>query len=299
MNTPRFVPVQARPPGRGKWVASGVAIAIAVAGFALLPRCYNRVTYGRWRAKNAERAAMLTHWVGWVEAGSCMRHDDSARWFPSGATAGDTPDTPAMYPYVDPKCVRELTSLLDDPALPTSAKQVIRDWLDADRVIGDGTAASDAVKAQLVARDQVRDRVRKDVIPVIREQIRKTQHLHDDQHDYIWWQIELGFQLEDILDRGREAHSAGRDVSAAVDTAVHKLIDDMRSADRTVGVRELSSLSVLAHSTGAAAWPALKAVEDNAIWDNLESDNSVFGPMPPEPQGCDVSLPGGEPAVTH
>jgi hypothetical protein len=99
--------------------------------------------------------------------------------------------------------------------------------------------------------------------------------------------VELGFLLEDVLDLGIAAHREGRDVAAAVRAPLHTLIDKIREGNSAVGVRDMPALDVLARATGDAAWPALQAVEDNGAWNGIEHDNVVFGPMPPEPEGCD------------
>ena len=297
--TPRAVPIQPRRPRRGWQIASGLGLALATLGFLTLPRYFDRHARTKYKAALAARADDLVRWKGWLETGSCLRHDDGARWFATldklTGAPGDPGDpiialqeTVGQDPIADPACLTSLAPLEADPALPAEARAAAHDWLVADRALERPTTMPPGeLRRRLEARDRVRDRVRAQLLPAVRAAIRKVQAGHATAHDYVWWRIDLGFMLEDVLDLGAAAHREGRDVAAAVRAPLHTLIDKIREGNSLVGVRDMPSLDVLARATGDAAWPALQAVEDNGAWNATEQDNVVFGPMPAEPEGCD------------
>ncbi|HEY0195925.1 MAG TPA: hypothetical protein VGC42_32665, partial [Kofleriaceae bacterium] len=185
----------------------------------------------------------------------------------------------------------QLKVLEGDPDLPENARAAVRAWLDADKPLvklDDG--AVEDVKAKLEARDKVREKVRTEVLPPVREKIRKVQEQNAAHKNYIWWRLELGMQLESIFDLAYATHRTGKDVLPVIAVPLHNTIEQMYEADKEVGVHIMSSLTVLDHSVPKDSWADLLNVEDNGAWDNIEEDNSVFGPMPPEPQGCEINI---------
>lgn len=291
--TPRALPVQPSRPGRSRWILSSIGLALATLGFLTLPRWCERRERTKYKAALRAREEDLVRWKGWLEVGSCLRHDDGARWLAAldklaGEPSTDAlPDT-AQDPLVDGKCLASLAPLEADPALPAEAQTAVRDWIAADHALDQPASKSpDQLRRLLGARDRVREQVRGKVLPPVNAAIRKVQDRHAGKHNYVWWRIELGFLLEGVLDTGVEAHDAGRDIAGAVATPLHNLQGKLQEAN-DVGIRNMPELDVLARATGDAAWPALQAVEDNGAWNQLEHDNFVFGVMPSEPQGCGI-----------
>lgn len=291
--TPRAVPIQPPRTGRSWRIWSSLGLALATLGFLTLPRYFDRRARTRYKAALAGRADDLVRWKGLLETGSCLRHDDGARWLATldrlpAESTGALQDTAAQDPIADSACLTSLGSLEADPALPAEARAAAHDWIAADRALEQPTAIPPGeLRPRIEARDRIRARVRGQLLPPVRAAIRKTQARHAAARDYVWWRVELGFMLEDVLDLGTAAHREGRDVAAAVRAPLHTLLDKMREGNSAVGVRDMPALDVLARATGDAAWPALQAVEDNGAWNELEQDNIVFGPMPAEPEGCD------------
>lgn len=283
----------------GKWIALGVLIAVGVLGVFTLPPYFSRRARASYRAEMTHRAEMLTNWKGWLETGTCYRHDDGARWLPAvdqvvdGSKTDAVQDLTSHDPLVDRHCVTVLKPLEADPELSDSAHTIVHDWLAADKALAKAAdKAPDELRHLLEARDRVRQRVHTELLPAVHDAIHKVQELHSAKHDYIWWKLELGFEVENLLELAIAAHRGGRDVASSISTPLKLLIDQMYSADKEVGVHVMSSLDVLAHATGDAAWGALQNVEDNGAWNGIEDDNSVFGMMPNEPEGCDIGLPG-------
>jgi hypothetical protein len=291
--TPRAFPIQPPRPGRGLKIASGLGLALATLGFLTLPRYFDRRARTKYKAALHARADDLVRWQGWLETGSCLRHDDGARWLASldklpGDATDALQDAVAQDPIADRACLTSLGSLTTDPELPAEAQAVARAWIAADRALERPTTIGRGeLRQRIEARDQIRARVRGQLLPAVRAQIHKVKDSHAAARDYIWWHLELGFRLEDVLDRGTLAHRDGKDVAAAIRAPLHTLLDQTREGYSTAGVREMPTLDALARATGDAAWPALQAVEDNGAWNGIEHDNVVFGPMPPEPEGCD------------
>jgi len=291
--TPRALPVQPSRPGRGRWILSSVGLALATLGFLTLPRWCERRERTKYKAALRAREEDLVRWKGWLEVGSCLRHDDGARWLaPLDKRAAESPsDAPldtAQDPLVDRKCLASLEPLETDPALPAEAQTAVRNWIAADRALDQPAGTStDEVRRLLGDRDRVREQVRGKLLPPVNAAIRKVQERHTAKHNYVWWYIELGFLLEDVLDTGVKAHGARRDVASAVAAPLHSLQGKLQEA-HDVGIRDMPQLDALARATGDAAWPALQAVEDNGLWNQLEHDNFVFGMMPSEPQGCGI-----------
>ena len=86
-----------------------------------MPRYLDRRAHAGYKAALRARADDLARWKGWLEAGSCLRRDDGARWRAPDA-AGDP---------VDPACMKALAPLATDPALPAGARAAVTSWLDA------------------------------------------------------------------------------------------------------------------------------------------------------------------------
>jgi hypothetical protein len=291
--TPRAYPIQPERARRGWQIASGVGLALATLGFLTLPRYFDRHARTKYKAALAARADDLVRWKAWLETGSCLRRDDGARWLAAldkltGDSSAALQEAVAQDPIADRACIASLGPLETDPAMPAEAKAVVHDWLVADRALEEPTTIPPGeLRQRIAARDRVRARVRGQLLPPVRAAIRKVQDSHAVARDYVWWRVDLGFMLEDVLDLGTAAHREGKDVAAAVRAPLHNLLDKMREGNSAVGVRDLPALDVLARATGDAGWPALQAVEDNGAWNEIEHDNIVFGPMPPEPEGCD------------
>jgi hypothetical protein len=293
--TPRAIPAQPPGPRRGRWLLSSVGLALATLGFLTLPRWFERRERSKYQAALHAREVDLTRWQGWLETGHCLRRDDGARWLAAldklaaEPTSANLEDTAGHGALVDAGCLTALAPLETDPALPAAAHAVVHDWIAADRALADPTRQPpDQLRRLIGDRDRLLSRVRRTLVPPVNAAIRQISDLHAAKHDYVWWRIELGFLLEDVLDAGAAAHRDGRDVTAAIATPLRRLTDKAPGANTTAGVRELPAVNALARASGDAAWTALQAVEDNGAWNELAHDNIVFGPMPAEPQGCDV-----------
>jgi hypothetical protein len=174
MQTPRTVPI-ARP-GRGRWIASGVGLALATLAVLTVPRYLDRRANARYRAAVRSRADDLVRWKGWLETSSCLRRDDGARWLPGSDAAGDP---------VDPACMKALAPLATDPALPAGARAAVASWLEADRAFTG--AAADRLRGLLDARDRVLATARSQLLPAVRAQIRWVADRHAARRDYVWW----------------------------------------------------------------------------------------------------------------
>ncbi|HUJ57581.1 MAG TPA: hypothetical protein VLX92_03800 [Kofleriaceae bacterium] len=238
-------------------VLGGVGLALGVLAILVVPRCWNHYEWRHYKSALHDRAVELDRWRGWLETASCARRYDRVR------TDADAPG-----------CLGALAPLESDPGLPPAARAALHDWLAIGR-------APD--------RQRVLDRVRKDLVPAARAAIRRTQADHATPRDYVWWRVDLGFALEDVLDRGYDAQRRGGDVAAAIAAPLAALRSEIDTANAAgAPVRELPAIPALARARPAEAWTALLAIDDNGEWDELERDNAVFGEMPSEPSGCDV-----------
>ncbi|HEU4726566.1 MAG TPA: hypothetical protein VFT22_01705 [Kofleriaceae bacterium] len=293
--TPRALPIHRPRPGRAWKIASAVGLGLAVLGFFTLPRACDRRAQARYDGLLQERTRDLEHWKGWLEAGSCLRRDERAlppagpaELAGDGAEARDAPGS--ADPVADRQCMAALGPLGSDPALPSEARAAVGAWLAADRVLARTASDSpDEIRARATAARRVLAQVRGQVLPAVRDQIRKVQDRHARAHDYVWWRVELGLLLEDVLDRGTRAHLHGKDVAAAVREPVERLLARTREG-RDAAIREMPAVDALARATGEAAWTALLQVEDNGAWNELEHDGAVFGTLPAGPDGCNLEL---------
>lgn len=122
------------------------------------------------------------------------------------------------------------------------------------------------------------------VIPPVRAAIRRIQALHANDHDYVWWRLELGFRLEDLLDAAHRAYRSGADVAAAVRTPLATLQAGIRDALAAYApIREMPAIDALGRTP---TWTAVLQIEDNGEWNEIEHDNMALGPPPQEPEGC-------------
>ena len=327
-NTPRMFPAQPPPPGwgapqqpqppqqgwrppglpagwpppgqlrksRSKWIALVVCATLGVGALLTVPGYCTRREVRGYRAEIARRADMLKRWKAILNAGTCYRRDDGVRWYDAidQTLAGKgnlLHDLTSHMPLIDKQCVPLLKTLEADPDLPDKAHDVVREWIAAEKPLtklDDGQP--DEVKSLLEARDKVRARVRTEVLPAVRDKIRKVQETHLAKKDYIWWRLELGLQLENVFDLGYATHRAGKDIVPVISVPLHTMVEQMDSADKEVGVHVMPSLGVLANTTSKNGWEMLMNLDDNGAWTSIEEDNSVFGRMPDEPQGCEINI---------
>lgn len=289
------------PPGglrksRGKLIMFVILAAVGVALVLTVPGYCNHRARVKYKAELQVRADMVKRWKAILNAGTCYRRDDGVRWFKAIeqtiAGKGDLlHDLTSHMPLVDKQCVAMLRSLETDPDLPDAVHAVVKQWLDAEKPLGKlNDGPPEEAKALLEARDQIRERVRTEVLPAVRDRIRKVQEMNAVKKNYIWWRLELGMQLENLFDLAYATHRTGKDFLPVIQVPLNAMVEQMYKADREVGVHVMPSLTVLGHSAGTDSWGNLLNIEDNGAWDNLQDDNTVFGPMPPEPEGCDINI---------
>lgn len=291
---------QGAPPparGNGKWIATVLFLAIGAGLLLTLPRYLEQREIRAYRAELKSRKEALERWKGWLRVGTCARRDDGAHFVAAiekqlgDPTSEALRDATSGHPLVDPSCSTGLPPAATGDELSDSAKAIITEWLSANRTISKAKKPDlEQLRRQLEARDRVLAKVRKTLVPEVHAQIRKVQALHDTRRDYQWWRIELGFKLEEVFEKARLAHSAGQDVAAAVGSTLKQIEDARERADKEVGLRQIHGLAMASKASSEQAWTAVSGIDDNGFWSALEDDNAVFGMMPPEPQGCDISL---------
>ncbi|HET7506371.1 MAG TPA: hypothetical protein VFK02_35370 [Kofleriaceae bacterium] len=293
--TPRALPIQRSGRGRGWKVASGLGLALVVLGFLTLPRYCDRRARVRYEGLLQQRTQDLAHWKGWLETGTCLRRDERALGAARSAeqpadAANPSGSAAAPDPASGRECLASLGPLEDDPGLPSEARTAVHAWIASDRALERAAAGStDELGKRSAERRRVLAQVRGQLLPAVRDQIRTIQDRHAKSHNYVWWRVELGLLLEEVLDRGTQAHRAGKDVVAAIREPLDRLLARTREGHDTA-IREMPAVDALARATGEAAWTTLLQVEDNGAWNELEHDGAVFGTLPAGPEGCSLGL---------
>jgi hypothetical protein len=295
MATPRSIPIQNRPK-IGRYVLSGVGLALIALGYFTIPHWWEKREMGKWRIAVKAREEQLARFAAWLEVGTCVRRESSGRW----TAALATPTKDALQdllddaPLVDPDCSKALAPIATDPDLPGVAHAAMRDWTAANTKLAavaaglpDPAAVTPALRAAITARDRILERARRDLVVPVRDRIRTVEQKHAAKHDYQWWHLECGFLLEDLLDRAYEAQAVGGDVAAAIRAPLAALRKKHADADTAfVATARVPQLDLVDRGKPEQAFANVRRIDDNAEWRDMGHDNSVFGPMPEEPDGC-------------
>jgi hypothetical protein len=169
---------------------------------------------------------------------------------------------------------------------------VKRDYVDDDYRAGPALWAG--LRTALEARDAAVATIRAEVLPVVHQEMRAEQAAYEARsgRDALWWRIELGFMLDDLLDAAFRAHGPGQNDAVVADLVrepARRLIEAAKGAPLDVRreVRANDALVAMAGTAPYAAWSTIETLaswQAQAIWDDDGNRRAAsLSPTPPDP----------------
>lgn len=276
------------------WGVWALAIISVLAWFVIIRPGTNTRTRADWQAERTARAARFARWKALLVLPACLRRAELD--LPAGepeARPVDPRDPErrkdlASVRHAVPTCDAELALLAFDASPGSDAKMALAAWWaragELVRAVDDLSAyytkrdyEDDAYRSAGARWTQVQERsaaygralraVRSAALPAIHAAIRQEQREHEARagRDVTWWQIELGFAFDAIIEAAHASHRAGGG-DAEVWTAVHEPARALLEAAKAAPLetrRSIRTIPELERMTGTEieglwsqiAWP--------------------------------------------